>query len=53
MFVALTPGWIAGKGKVVSAEEVRDKLGQIRGPEGYIIPSGIGDEMKAIANALK
>lgn len=53
MFVGLTPGWVAGKGKSVSAEELRDQIGQIRDTEGYIIPQGIGDEMKAIAAALK
>ena len=51
LFVGLAPGWIAGKGKVVSAEAVRDQIDQIRDPQGYIIPRGIGDEMKAIANA--
>lgn len=53
MFVGLTPGWTAGKGKSISAEEVRDQIETIRNPEGYIIPRGIGDEMKAIAEALK
>jgi len=53
MFVGLTPGWVSGKGNVASAEEVRDKIEQIRDPEGYTIPKGIGDEMKAIAAALK
>lgn len=53
MFLGLTPGWIAGKGKVVAAEDVRDQIETIRNPEGYVIPNSIGDEMKAIANALK
>ena len=53
MFVGLTPGWIAGKATVVSAEDIADKIGQIRDTESYIIPEGIGDEMKAIAEALK
>lgn len=53
MFVGLTPGWTAGKGKSVSAEELRDQIETIRNPEGYTIPRGIGDEMKAIAEALK
>ena len=53
IFVGLTQGWVAGKGAVVTAEQVRDQFEQIRDPEGYIIPTGIGDEMKAIAQALK
>ncbi len=53
IFIGLTNGWIAGKGAVVSAEAVRDQIEQIRDTDGYIIPQGIGDEMKAIANALK
>ncbi len=53
MFVGLTPGWVAGKGAAVSAEAIRDQIGQIRDPDGYIIPQGIGDEMKAIVDALK
>ncbi len=53
IFVGLAPGWIAGKAKVVSAEAVRDNMDQIRNPEGYTIPRGIGDELKAIAQALR
>lgn len=53
MFLGLTPGWIAGKGTVVAAEDVRDQIETIRNTEGYVIPTSIGDEMKAIANALK
>ena len=53
MFLGLTPGWIAGKGTVVAAEDVRDQIETIRNTDGYVIPKSIGDEMKAIANALK
>ena len=53
VFVGLTRGWLAGKAKVASAEEVRDHLDQIRDPEGYSIPAGIGDELRAIAAALR
>lgn len=53
IFIGLTPGWIAGKGVSPSAEEVRDKMDQIRDTDGYVIPRSIGDEMKAIAEALK
>ena len=53
IFLGLTPGWVAGKAKVVQAEEVRDHMGQIRDTSEYVIPTSIGDEMKAIASALK
>jgi|SoiMethySBSTD1v2_1073268.scaffolds.fasta_scaffold76449_2 NAD(P)-dependent dehydrogenase (short-subunit alcohol dehydrogenase family) len=53
IFVGLTPGWIAGKGKVVSAEEVAAHIDEIRNPEGHIIPTAIGDEMRAITKALR
>ena len=53
IFLGLTPGWVAGKAKVVQAEEVRDNMGQIRDTSEYVIPTSIGDEMKAIASALK
>jgi NAD(P)-dependent dehydrogenase (short-subunit alcohol dehydrogenase family) len=53
IFVGLAPGWVAGKGKVVSAEDVAAHIEEIRSPEGYIIPSSIGDEMRAITKALR
>lgn len=52
MFVGLTPGWFAGKGGKPSAEQVRDQMGKIRDPEGYIIPDSIADEMKAMLAAF-
>src|SRR5690606_31554777 len=38
IFVGLTPGWIAGKAKVVSAEDIAAHIDQIRNTEGYTIP---------------
>jgi len=52
IFVGLTPGWFAGKGKAVAVEDVRDHLGQIMEEEAYIIPKNIGDEMRLIAKDL-
>jgi NAD(P)-dependent dehydrogenase (short-subunit alcohol dehydrogenase family) len=52
-FVGLTQGWVAGAGATPSAEELRDHWDQIRNTDGYTIPRGIGDEMKALAAALK
>ena len=53
IFVGLTPGWFAGKGKTATPEEVRDHMDQIRNPQGYIIPGSIADEMKLLLDALK
>jgi NAD(P)-dependent dehydrogenase (short-subunit alcohol dehydrogenase family) len=52
VFVGLTPGWFAGKGKAVSLEDVRDHLGQIMDEKNYIVPKSIGDEMRVIAKDL-
>ncbi|MEE8476692.1 MAG: SDR family oxidoreductase [Myxococcota bacterium] len=53
IFIGMVPGWVAPKGQVPSAEEIRDNLDAIRDPEGYVIPASIADEMKAVAEALK
>ena len=54
IFVGLCPGWTAegGAGTVVAAEDIQANLDQIRDPEGYIIPSSIGDEMGLVAKAF-
>ena len=52
IFIGLTPGWFAGKGKAVALEDVRDHLGQIMEEKSYIIPKNIGDEMRLIAKDL-
>ena len=53
IFLGMGPGWVAPKGQVPSAEEIRDTLDAIRDPKGYVIPASIADEMKAVAEALK
>jgi NAD(P)-dependent dehydrogenase (short-subunit alcohol dehydrogenase family) len=54
IFVGLCPGWMAddGAGAVVSAEDVKSHIDQIREPENYIIPNSIGDEMGLVAKAF-
>jgi NAD(P)-dependent dehydrogenase (short-subunit alcohol dehydrogenase family) len=52
VFVGLTPGWFAGKGKAVSLEDVRDHLGEIMDEKSYIVPKSIGDEMRVLAKSL-
>lgn len=51
IFVGLAPGWF--QRETPSPEDVRDHMDQIRSTEGYIIPSSIADEMKALAEKLK
>ncbi|MEE8580424.1 MAG: SDR family oxidoreductase [Myxococcota bacterium] len=53
IFVGLAPGWVAGKGAKVSAEEVLAHLDEIRNEKGYIVPKSIADEMAAIAKAMQ
>ncbi|MEE8581499.1 MAG: SDR family oxidoreductase [Myxococcota bacterium] len=53
IFIGMGPGWVAPKGQIPSAEAIRDHLDAIRDPEGYVIPSSIADEMKAVGAALK
>ena len=53
MFVGVTPGWYAGNAAKPSAEEVRDQMDAIRNTDEFIIPDGIGGEMKILASMLK
>jgi NAD(P)-dependent dehydrogenase (short-subunit alcohol dehydrogenase family) len=52
IFVGVAPGWFAGKGVAVHAEDVASHLSQIRNPEGYSIPANIGDELGLIMKAF-
>jgi NAD(P)-dependent dehydrogenase (short-subunit alcohol dehydrogenase family) len=52
IFVALAPGWAAGKGAKPSLEEVRDHMDQIRNQEGYSVPANIGDELKLLMQSF-
>jgi NAD(P)-dependent dehydrogenase (short-subunit alcohol dehydrogenase family) len=45
VFIGLAPGYFAGKGAEVSAEEIQANIDQIRNPEGYTVPVSIADEM--------
>ena len=51
-FIGVTPGWFAGKGAEVSADDVAANIKQIREPEGYTIPNSIGDELGLIMKAF-
>jgi NAD(P)-dependent dehydrogenase (short-subunit alcohol dehydrogenase family) len=53
VFVALAPGWFAGKAAQVSAEDIASNIGQIREQEGYSIPGSVPDEIGGILELLK
>ena len=53
MFVAVTPGWFAGKGARPAPEEIRDQMTKIRDTEGFIVPQGATDEMKLLGEVFR
>jgi len=52
IFIGVTPGWFAGKGVTVKPEEVASNIERIRSPDGYIIPTNVGDELGLIMKAF-
>jgi len=53
IFIGMNEGWIKGPGQPATVEEIAAHIDEIRNPEGYIIPSGIGDEMKMAAKVMQ
>ncbi len=53
IFIGLTPGWFAGKEVIPSVEDIAEHLEEIRSTDQYIIPGGIGDEMRQLAKLLR
>jgi NAD(P)-dependent dehydrogenase (short-subunit alcohol dehydrogenase family) len=53
IFIGMNQGWAKGPGQPATVEEIAANLDKIRDPSGYIIPSGIGDEMRMVANLMK
>jgi NAD(P)-dependent dehydrogenase (short-subunit alcohol dehydrogenase family) len=51
-FVAMTPGWSAGLGEVVTAEDVRDHLDQIMDPTGHFVPASSTEEVLRLPEFL-
>ena len=50
MFIGLTPGYYNPE---LTLEDVRDNFEQIRKEDGYIVPTGINDELGALLKVLK
>ena len=53
VFVGLCPGWADVESDSVSAEDVRDHLGQIRDLSGYTIPGNAAEEMIEAIKLIK
>ena len=53
IFIGMNEGWIKGPGQPATVEEIAAHMDEIRNPEGYLIPSGIGDEMKMAAKVIQ
>jgi NAD(P)-dependent dehydrogenase (short-subunit alcohol dehydrogenase family) len=53
IFIGMNQGWAKGPGQPATVEEIAAHIEQIRDPSGYIIPSGIGDEMRMVANLMQ
>jgi NAD(P)-dependent dehydrogenase (short-subunit alcohol dehydrogenase family) len=51
-FIGLAQGWVAEKGTTPSLEDIRAHLEEIRDEDGYIVPTGINDEMMLLMKAL-
>jgi NAD(P)-dependent dehydrogenase (short-subunit alcohol dehydrogenase family) len=53
IFIGMAKGWVAPKGGAVAPEDIAANLDKIMDTDGYTIPTSIGDEMKAVMEALK
>jgi NAD(P)-dependent dehydrogenase (short-subunit alcohol dehydrogenase family) len=53
VFVGMSPGWVAPKDVIPSAEDIAANMGAIREQEGYTVPDSIVGETQAIIEALK
>ncbi len=49
VFTGLAPGWFAGAGASVTAEDIATNFAQITAEEGYIVPQSTQDEIMALA----
>jgi NAD(P)-dependent dehydrogenase (short-subunit alcohol dehydrogenase family) len=52
VFTGVVPGWFAGKGAVVTAEDIASNFEQIENRDGYFVPNSTTDEIMAVAGLL-
>jgi len=53
MFIGLAPGWFAGKGSPVTAEDIAAHIDQIRDQKGYVVPGSALDEIAGLVAQLR
>jgi NAD(P)-dependent dehydrogenase (short-subunit alcohol dehydrogenase family) len=53
VFIGLCRGWVAGKGKTPTLEDVRDHMKDIMNTDGFTVPASISDEMAMLMGALR
>lgn len=53
VFVGLAPGWFAGNGASVSADDIATNIDQIRAQDNYIVPNSITDELQSLLPLFK
>ena len=49
VFTGLAPGWFAGKGATVAAEDIAAHIAEIEAEAGYMVPGSTADEIMALA----
>jgi NAD(P)-dependent dehydrogenase (short-subunit alcohol dehydrogenase family) len=52
VFTGIAPGWFAGKGASVTAEDVAAHIEEIEKQDGYMVPNSTSDEIMALAGLL-
>lgn len=53
VFTGLVPGWFAGRGAAVTAEDIAVHLEEIEKQDGYIVPTSVADELQAVLPLLQ
>jgi NAD(P)-dependent dehydrogenase (short-subunit alcohol dehydrogenase family) len=52
VFEGIAPGWFAGKGATITAEDVATHWDEIEKQDGYMVPNSTSDEIMALAGLL-
>jgi len=53
VFTGMCRGWVAGRGKRPSLEDIRDHMKDIMNTDGFTIPASVNDEMAVLMGALR